>query len=147
MCFLDSFPEATYFSYPHIIWSNGTSAFMERQDLMCSRCLCDGTGSGCYQRESRFLLIPSLLTFCCPCSRPPRRLQSLLEPRGPSAFYFSLVPALGCHSSAKCEFHPVTGERRLIHYRVYRFQENKLHRVRLIISTYVCHPINSLWPN
>ena len=93
MRFLDSFPEATYFSYPHIIWSNGTSAFMERQDLMCSRCLCDGMGSGCYQRESRFLLIPSLLTFCCLYPRPPQRLQSLLEPRGPSAFYFSLVPA------------------------------------------------------
>lgn len=98
MCFLDSFPEATYFSYPHIIWSNGTSAFMERQDLMCSRCLCDGMGSGCYQRESRFLLIPSRLTFCCLYPRPPQRLQSLLEPQGPSAFYFSLVPALGCHS-------------------------------------------------
>lgn len=96
MCFLDSFPEATYFSYPHIIWSNGTSAFMERQDLMCSRCLCDGMGSGCYQRESRFLLIPSRLTFCCLYPRPPQRLQSLLEPQGPSAFYFSLVPALGC---------------------------------------------------
>ena len=147
MRFLDSFPEATYFSYPHIIWSNGTSAFMERQDLMCSRCLCDGMGSGCYQRESRFLLIPSLLTFCCLYPRPPQRLQSLLEPRGPSAFYFSLVPARGCHSSAKCEFHPVTREQRLIYYRVYRFQENKLHRVRLMINTYVCHPINSLWPN
>ena len=147
MCFLDFFPEATYASYPHIVWSHGTSTFMERQDLMCSRCLCDGVGSGCYQRESCFLLVPSLLPFCCLYPRPPQHLQSIFQPQGPSAFYFSLVPPPGWYISAKGEFHPVTRDQRLISYGVYRFQENKLHEVRLIINTDVCWLINSLCTN
>lgn len=133
MYFLDFFPEATYFSYSHITWSKETSAFMERQYLMCLRCLCDEMGSGYHQIESCFLLIPSLLTFCCLSPRPSQHLHSVPEPCGPSPFYTSLVPQLGCHSSAKCEFGQVTREQRLIYFSVYSSQENELHRVRLII--------------